>query len=139
MDKNKEIDKMLKNLIKAADIENWDYVDANKTKAVRNPEIVNWAYQTGVSSENENRRDLAVSLLEKAKIPKDELNEVKKVLGNILTKDSSFYVRFRAACALVVHSANEYRDDVIKTLREAAKDKDSDVKEIAKGYLEKFS
>ncbi len=125
-------------LLEAAKREEWGYVDSRIEEDAKNPEYVKWAYQNGLQDKDGNVRDLAVSILERAEcFPRTNSGSIIERLYELMTTDDNRYVRFRSAFALANHDPGEHRDDVLRTLREAEKDKD--VSGIAKGYLAKFN
>lgn len=131
------MNKMVKKLIEAAKREDWDFVDRTIPEAVKDPQVVQWAYQDGLNDEvNGNIRDLAASILEKAKIPSSDIQEVRNRLAQRLS-DAHPYARFRAACALATHDTNhDYQIRIAHVLKEFQADKD--VGTIAREYLQRL-
>jgi len=127
---------MLDKLMEAAKNEEWDKVDKNTPEAVKDPEIVNWAFERGLDNPNENIRDLAAGILEKAKIPVSKFSAMRPKLHEIMGGDKNPYARYRSAFALAAHNPGFYKPEVIKTLKEA--EKDEDVSKIASSYLRKL-
>jgi HEAT repeat protein len=123
-------------LMKAAREENWVFVDRSISRLNRDSEYYKWAYPDGIRDPNDNIRDLAVSIIERSDIPEREFALMRKPLHGLMLRDSNRYVRFRAAFALANHGPENYREEVIEKLNEAAKDKE--VKEIARDYLSKL-
>ncbi|PIZ00530.1 hypothetical protein COY62_02065, partial [bacterium (Candidatus Howlettbacteria) CG_4_10_14_0_8_um_filter_40_9] len=78
MDNIKPID--LQGLIDAAKSEEWDMVDDNLGKMADNPEVISWATDEGLKNEDENIRDLAVSVLESSskEIPEDAQDDLRE-------------------------------------------------------------
>tara|TARA_Y100000310_G_scaffold122529_1_gene121230 strand:- start:2420 stop:2794 length:375 start_codon:yes stop_codon:yes gene_type:complete len=121
---------MIEELIKAAKEENWDLVDSEILEVANDPRFIDWAKEKGLSDDDENVRDLAVSLLEKT----NDLDEpTMRILYSLMFKDSNTYVRFRSAFALKKHGYEKHPQEVIAVLRQAAQD--IDTKNIAEGYL----
>ena len=57
-------------------------------------------------------------------------------LDRVMENSPDEYARFRAACALAAHDPGKYREEVIKTLKEAQQD--PDVSKIASSYLRRL-
>jgi len=127
---------MLKKLMNAAEKEDWDYVDKKILKAVKNPEVVEWAFERGLENPDKNVRDLAATILEKAKISTDKFGSMRKKLYQVMASDINPYARFRSAFALAEHGAGEYKKEVVATLREAQRD--DTVRGLASKYLMKI-
>ncbi len=120
-------------LIQAAKKENWDYVDnAIESNADK---YSSWAYNQGIMNTDNNVRDLAVSILEKAHFD-GRFSGMRATIYTLMTTDSHKYVRFRSAFTLAAHGPGEYKDSVLQTLKEA--EQDEDVSEIARKYIEKL-
>ena len=118
MDNIKPID--LQGLIDAAKSEEWDMVDDNLGKMADNPEVISWATDEGLKNEDENIRDLAVSVLESSskEIPEDAQDDLREKITN----DTGIYVRFRSAFALFRNG--DRSEEVIAKIREALEDED---------------
>ena len=116
-------------VMSAAREENWDYVDQNLPAFVDNDEVVDWALSAGATSDDDNERDLAASILEKTD---HKINEQgRETLYEMMENDTNPYVQFRASFALFSH--RDRFESVINKIKDATKDED--VKEIAEGYL----
>jgi len=127
---------MLQKLMKAAQAEDWELVDKTIPKACKDQEIVEWAFERGLENPNKNIRDLAASILEKAKIATDKFQGMREKLHRIMVHDKHPYARYRSAFALAAHGAGNYREDTIATLKKA--EKDEDVSSIASSYLKRI-
>ena len=125
----------MEDLIEAARKENWEYVDTRISKVCNDTKVQERALQLLKDSDG-NVRDLAASILGKACIDSGKFLKIRPVLGEVMEKDSNPYARYRAAFALAQHGPGTYKSEVIKTLKQASKDKD--VSEIARGYLERL-
>jgi len=126
----------LTELIEAARKEDWDLVDEKIPELVKDPSVVNWAYDSGIDDEDGNVRDFAASILEKARISKERFDDMRETIYGHMGSDSNKYVRFRSAFALAAHGVGSHRDEVERVLHEA--EKDEDTADIARGYLGKI-
>ena len=122
---------MLEKLINAAKEEDWDFVDGNIPKITEDESYVNWAYSGGIYDPNDNVRDLAVSILQKAKIPEPKFVQVMEDLTQLMKSDKNPYVRYRSAFTLW---ENNIKNNLVKSVILEAK-KDPDTSEIAERYL----
>jgi HEAT repeat protein len=113
----------------AAREENWDFVDQNIANFQDDETIVDWALKSGVKSEDDNERDLAVSILEKTS--HEISGEDQVILLGMIDNDPNPYASYRAAFALFTHGNKSER--VIDKIKEGLKDED--VAEISEGYL----
>ena len=127
---NGDVMMMIERLIKAAKKGDWRFIDLKISQVSNDPEFVRWAKEKGLYEENENIRDLAVSLLEKTE-RLDE--ETKEKLYSLMSRDPSVYVRFRSAFALTNHDYDKHPQEIINVLKQATQD--PEVKEIAENYL----
>ena len=125
----------MEELIEAAKHERWKFVDSHAPQAAKNDANVVWAYTCGLKDSDGNVRDLAATLLVKARLSKQELQGAIPVLRRVMSKDSNPYARYRAAFALAEHGNKS--QSVINVLREATNDKD--VADEARKYLQKLS
>ena len=125
--------------------EEWEKIDNYIAKSIKLKffsKYHRWA-QLCLTSDNDDIRDLGVSVLEKAIISNKafKLNYASN-LFNLMNHDSHSYVRFRSAFALTNHGVfgenalepkKVYNEKLETTLKEAVRD--NDVKEIASKYL----
>jgi len=116
-------------VISAAREENWDYVDQNLSSFANDDEVVDWARSAGATSDDDNERDLAASILEKTN--HDITEQDKDTLRGMMQADKNPYAQFRASFALFNHG--DRSEAVIGKIKEATKDED--VKDIAEKYL----
>lgn len=130
------IEELIKNLVKAAKEEEWDYVDSKLPTVKDYKQLVEWSFNKGIHDEDKNIRDLGISIIEKADIPEKEFMKMRPQIFKLMISDPNPYVRFRSAFALSAHGAGGYSRHVKQALQEAEKDKD--VRKIAKQYLKKF-
>lgn len=119
----------LEGLIDAAKAEDWGTVDENLPKMADKPGVISWSSEKGLDDEDENIKDLSVSIWEAASEEMPE--EIGAKLKEMMVNDEGVYVRFRSAFALFKHGNRN--PGVIEKIKEALEDKD--VKEIAEGYL----
>lgn len=120
-------------IINAAREEKWEYVDERIPQVCDNLEIQERALIL-LKDSNGNIRDLGASIFGKAQnISKVQFSRAIPALKTMMNNDSNPYARYRAAFALAEHAPDKYRDDIVRVLKEAAKDKD--VGKIAKNYL----
>ena len=126
----------IERLIEAARKEDWDFVDGEIPKVASDSQVISWAIETGIKDENDNVRDLAVSILEKSEIDPQRFSHAEQVLYHLMRRDKHPYVRYRSAFALASHGSNRNREEVVGVLKEATRDPDT--KEIAEGYLETY-
>ena len=76
----KNIMTLLDKVKKAAEEENWDFVDENIPKICNTQEAIDWADKTGLKSPDGHIQDAAASMLEKAKIaPKKICTHARKI------------------------------------------------------------
>ena len=122
----------IEGLVRAAKEENWDYVDSVIPEICNRKESLEWAYNTGIRDEDDNVRDLAVSILEKASIDSSGFDRMRDKIAELMESDPNPYVRYRSAFTLAAHGPGKYRDNVLKVLKEAEQDRD--VSEISKNY-----
>jgi hypothetical protein len=125
--------KELGKLLQAAREENWKLVDSIIPKIKSEEGYYRWAYDVGISYDDGNVRDLAVSIIEKSEIPAQAFSRMRSKLNQLMLGDSNKYVQFRAAFALANHGAGDYKKAVLDKLNEATED--DDIKEIAIAYL----
>lgn len=125
----------MEDLIEAAKKEKWELVDEKILVAAQKDANVVWAYTRGLKDSDGNVRDLAASLLAKARLSQREMQEAKPVLMQVMRSDSNPYARYRSAFALAEHGCATR--PVVDVLREAEKDKY--VGKIAKQYLAKLA
>ncbi len=127
----------MEELIGAAKREEWDFVDEQIPAAVRFEVNVVWAYRNGLNNSDGNVRDLAASMLVKAKLSPTGMREAKPALLRVMKSDSNPYARYRSAFALAEHGYAT--KPVLAVLSEAEKDKDKDVRGEARKYLRKLA
>lgn len=123
---------MTEKLRKAAEKEDWDFVDENLPKVSNNPKFINLAKNIWLDAKNKHIRDLAASLLEQTNVLDEETEEK---LYSRMSKDPHPPVRFRSAFALTKHKYNKHNQEVTDVLQQATQD--PDIKEIAEYYLKK--
>ncbi len=122
----------LRELQSAATREDWDFVDTHLTGLSNDPKALDWSTNKGLTDEDDNLRDLAVSLLEKSSAElKPDIT--KKLLE--LFEDKNPYVGFRSAFALFSHG--DRSPEVLAKIHEAVLDEE--VREIAEGYLSQLA
>lgn len=109
--------------------EDWDTIDGLIPSVCNQPAVFGWAYDTGIYEENDHVRDLAASLLEKAKWPTDRAELIKEKVLSRLRVEQASYAKFRLACALFNH--DYHLPEAIEVLENAP----DDVQDIAKNYL----
>ena len=121
---------IFKQLIEAAQKEDWDFVDANISESHLSREQINWALEKGLRDVDQNIRDLAATLLDKSneELSQEEIENLEK----IMTGDSYHIVRYRLAVAL--YKRGDMKPIVVQMMQEAKND--PDVGELAKSYLE---
>ncbi len=129
----------LRKLISAAKKGNWEHVDSELSKPI--PEkYVGWAYIEGIEDKDDNVRDLAGSILEKATIPASSFSAIRPVIFDTIKKETlrakSPYAKYRLAFSMAAHSPGEYKTEVMSILEEAARDRD--VSQIAEGYIKRL-
>ena len=90
----------MEDLIAAAKKEKWKVVDRNLPEAAQKDANVVWAYRDGLKDPNGNVRDLAATLLAKAKLSVREMQEARPILRSVMMSDSNPYARYRSAFAL---------------------------------------
>lgn len=119
----------LTELITAAQKEDWDRVDSNIPFICDNASVVEWSLGDGLGSQDENLRDLAVSVIEKSNC---ELRpEDVRRLTRVASVDENEHVRNRAVFALFTHGDRSIL--VIDGLKKACSD--PEIGDIAKEYL----
>ncbi len=106
-------------LVKLAKEDDWDKIDVEIPTVCNVPEYVQWSYDEGIEDDDGNVRDLGVSIIEKTTILEELFEDNRDRIYALMQNDENVYVRYRAAFALVAHGPGDYRDDVIKTLKEA--------------------
>lgn len=110
--------------------EDWKKIDERLPSVCEKARVRNWAYQKGLYDHNPNIRDLAASILEKAKWPITDETMITHNLAGVFVLENHPFAKFRMACALYSHGDRNV--EVLDALRKAPKD----VQEIAKKYLE---
>ena len=125
----------MEDVIAAAKDENWKYVDERINDICNDIKVQKRALQLLQDSDG-NLRDLGASILGKAQIDHERFDAMRPFLSEVMMKDKNPYARYRSAFALAEHGAGRYKSNVLKVLKEAAKDKD--VGEIAREYLERL-
>ena len=123
-------------LAKAAAQEKWEIVDGVLHSSKTATFYLDSAINRWLNDSDENIRDLAGTVIEKARIPRSKFDALRPVLHDVISKDKGNYAGFRAACALAAHGVGEYRGEVKRVLTRFAKDKDVAI--IAKSYLSKI-
>jgi len=124
----------LRNLAKKG---KWDKVDETLPDVCNDPKYIHWAVQEGLESRNSKEVDLAASILEKAKLRKNQFGEIAPLLSGALHRNIDNYGGFRAACALAAHGLpDKYRGEVLAVLDKKLSDRD--VQDIAREYLSKI-
>lgn len=123
----------LDDLKAAALAEQWEEVDANLVAVAESPEFIGWAKGEGVAAEDDNVRDLAVSILERSscELTPQDSERLLDLLGN----DPNPFVQYRSAFALF--NRGDRSEEVVNKIREAAGDED--VREIAEEYLSQLT
>lgn len=124
----------LDKLVEAAKAENWDLVDEQLPDVVKDYASVEWAYDSALSDNDGNVRDLGVSIIELADIPPANFKKMEYSLRQHMKQDDNPYVRFRCAFALAAHDSPD--EEVVRVLNEATRD--DDVADIAQNYLKKI-
>lgn len=109
----------------------WDSVDRAIPRAVRKSEVISAAMVVWINDSDVNVRDLAGSVLEKAKLTQVQFRQVTPDLLRTISNDGNNYAGFRAACALAAHGYKA--KEVLGVLRRFESDKD--VGKIARKYL----
>lgn len=112
--------------------EDWKKIDNKVPYVCEKSRVRNWAYQKGLYDTNPNIRDLAASILEKAKWPIDDETMITHNLAGAFMLEKHPYAKFRMACALYSHG-----DRNVEVL-DALKNSPEDVKDIAQKYLEQM-
>ncbi len=123
----------IEELMRAAKQEDWEAVDREIPILCKDPSVVEWAYNEGINDSDGNVRDLAVSILEKARISRKEFGGMREKVYGLMTSDGNKYVRFRAAFTLAAHGVGSHEAEVKQVLHEA--ESDDATSEIARGYL----
>ena len=120
----------LRQLIDAAQNEDWDFVDGNINISHLTGEPIVWALKDGLVDQDQNIRDLAATLLDKSD---EEINidDIKR-LEDIMTSDSYHIVQYRIAIAL--YKRGDRNQSVLQKMQSAKND--PDVGELANSYLE---
>jgi HEAT repeat protein len=121
-------------LVDWAQNQQWEQVDAYLSRfttldETQSAKVLHWVRSIGLQNEDQDIRDLAVSMIEqiRVQIPED-------IVGHLIIMmetDPNIYVQYRCAFALFVHGSRE--DVVIQKLEEARTDEE--VAEIAQKYL----
>lgn len=111
-------------LQKAAE-NDWAAFDNRVTEISNIQAWVDWT-NVGMTSEVLNERDLAISILEKTKLPFNESNELG--LRAVLQKDENQHLRRKAAISLFVHGKSD--EEIMNLLKDAQKN-DGELKEQA--------
>jgi hypothetical protein len=123
----------MEDIISAAREEDWNFVDKKIPEVCNSHQNQEWAHQLLKDSDG-HVVDLGASILEKANnIDPKRFSRMRARLKNVMVNNSDIYARYRSAFALAAHDPGRYKEEVIKVLKEATKDKD--VSEIAKEYL----
>jgi len=121
-------------LIKAAEKEDWDFVEVTIPKICDEPDYISWAVNKGLLERNRNLRDLAASIL--GKTHSSRFGEAAEKLRELMLSDNESCVRYRAAIALGNHEVRDYREEILKVLYEAKEYEETSVD--AKSCLQKF-
>ncbi|MBU1043287.1 MAG: hypothetical protein KJ915_02675 [Candidatus Omnitrophica bacterium] len=113
-------------ITKAAE-NNWDEFDSRVLKVCNSDDWLAWT-ESGMSSPVLDKRDLAISILEKTEVALDGKKTEK--LNIILTQDENTHLRRKAAIALWRHGNKN--DQVLSRLKEALSDKEleNEVREL---------
>jgi hypothetical protein len=109
--------------IKKAAENDWVAFDNRVTEVSSIQAWVDWT-QVGITSKILDERDLAISLLEKTKLPFNETKEAG--LRKVLQNDENIHLRRKSAIALFVHGI---KDDEILDLLQDARQNDDELKE----------
>jgi hypothetical protein len=118
----------LNQLIEAAKIEDWSFVDGNINGYHLEGEPFEWAMNAGLTDADKNVRDLAATLLDKSDETID--TETTTKLLKTMADDDHNIVRYRLAIAL--YKRGDRSPSVIKMMQEAKND--PDVGELASSY-----
>lgn len=122
------LEETVQKLIGLAKEEKWEVIDAEIPKVSRDPKVITWAYMRGLLESNEQVRDLAASILEKAEWFVNQ-TAIHIMVYNTMHQEKHPYAKFRMACALYAHG--ERMPEVIEVLKNAPED----VQPIAQKYL----
>lgn len=125
---------MIDLLIQAAKAEKWNLINKIIPEECNKKEVIAWATTKGIEDKDGNVRDLAVSILEKTKTL-DKATKAK--LLSLMKNDSNDFVRYRSAFALAGHDPAYRKTEVLRILKEAAKN--DEIKGIAQRYLHNIS
>lgn len=120
-------------MIAAAREERWEAIDSAIPRVCNRPDYTRWAYETGLNDTDDNVRDLAASILEKARFG-SEFKRMRPKLFRLMRSDPHKYARYRCAFALAAHRVHTAA--VKNVLTEATQDKA--VADIAQRYLSQF-
>ncbi len=115
-------------LLRAAQKEEWDFVNENINASHYTEERLRWALDKGLFDPDQNIRDLAVTLFDESETPLAvvDVEKLKQAMS-----DPYHIVRYRAAIALYKRG---HRSPSIEQVMQEAK-KDPDVGELASRYL----
>ncbi|MFA6602224.1 MAG: hypothetical protein WCT01_00320 [Candidatus Shapirobacteria bacterium] len=109
--------------IQKATENDWTAIDDRVTEISNNPAWINWTSE-GLISEVLYERDIAISLLEKTKLPFDESKEFG--LRRVLQTDENQHLRRKSAIAFFVHGI---KDEEILSLLHDAQHNDDELRE----------
>jgi hypothetical protein len=107
-------------LIEAAQLENWDFVNRHLNGEHLSKDRVVWVFIEGLSHRDQNVRDLAVSILDESDVPLSD-SEIQ-IIEHVMRTDSYDIVQFRAAMALF--KRNHRTNEVMQMMAEAAANPD---------------
>lgn len=105
---------------------NWTAFDNQVTVISNNQDWITWT-SVGMTSNLLDERDLAISLLEKTKLPFDE--DKKLGLRRILLADENQHLRRKSAIALFVHGIKG--EEVLNLLQDAQQNDDELKEQVA--------
>jgi len=109
--------------LKKAEEKDWTAFDNQVSQICNSQDWINWT-NVGITSEMLDERDLAISLLEKTKLPFDEGKEIG--LRRVLREDENKHLRRKSAIALFVHGI---KDGEVLDLLYDAQNNDDELKE----------
>jgi hypothetical protein len=115
----------------------WEVIDSILPEHCNEPKVLDTAYNTWMYHKNNDLRDLAGSIIEKADIPEEKFVKMRPVIADAMRKDDYKYAKFRFACALANHDPKEFTGEVIEVLQSRRDDpeEEADVIDIAKSYI----
>jgi len=112
--------------LKKAAENDWTAFDNRVTEVSNIQAWVDWT-NIGITSKMLDERDLAISLLEKTKLPFNESNELG--LRGVLQTDENQHLRRKSAIALFIHGIND--EEVLNLLQDAHQNDDELREQVA--------